>query len=92
MHSLVSDFFQIKSFVFRLLDKCKIVDNRKHYTLAVTKFQDILKDTSTKLENVYYQHILCPQINYVHEEIREKTIHSLSVLVVMYITMIHPIN
>lgn len=88
--SIFSDFLQIKSFVFRLYDKYNIADDRKNYTKAISIFQDILKDTSKKLENVYYDHVLCPQIHTIHKTYRDDVIQIVSIMLIIYITTIHP--
>jgi hypothetical protein len=90
MSSILSEFLEIKSFVFRLYDKYKIADDRKNYTKAVSIFQNILKDTSKKLETTYYDYVLSPQINTFHGEYRDKIVRMASILLIMYITTIHP--
>lgn len=90
MSSILSDFLEVKSFVFRLYDKYNIADDRKNYTKAVSIFQDILRDTSKKLEDVYYHHVLCPQIQTVHSNHRDNVVRVTSLLLIMYITTLHP--
>ena len=90
MYAILAEFFQIKKHVFQFLDKYKIAEDRKHYTKAVCLFENVLRDTSTKLENIYYDHILRPQINVVHTKMRDETVNVASLIVVLFITKTHP--
>ena len=90
MVPILSDFLRIRSCVLRFLDKCSIADDRKHYTHAVTMFHKTLQSTSKRLEKIYYEHVLMPQINMVHTNMRNSTVNLVSLLVVMLITGIHP--
>lgn len=89
--SIIYDFLQIKSFVFRLHDKYGIVDDRKNYTKAIRTFQNILKDTSKRLEATYYDYILSPQINTVHSKYREGVVGIASIVLILYLTSTRPL-
>ena len=90
MDSILIEFSKIKNCVRQFIDKYNIADDRKNYTKASYLFQKILLETSTQLENVYYEHVLRPQINSVHMDIRNKTVDVASIIVIMYITKICP--
>lgn len=89
MYSIISDFLRIKSFVTQFLDKHKVADDRKQYTHAVRLFQNTLQETSAKLEDIYYQYILRPQIHVIHGVARNHVVHMASLLVLFYITGWH---
>ncbi len=89
MYTILADFFRIKSYVLRFIDKCSIVDDRKHYTKAVHLFQNTLYETSLKLEDIYYEHVLRPQIGIEHTKIRNETVDVASLIVLLFITRIH---
>jgi len=90
MDSILIEFYKIKNCVWQFIDKYHIADDRKNYTKATHLFQKILLETSTQLENVYYEHVLRPQINVVHTDIRNKTVDMASLIIIMYITKIYP--
>jgi hypothetical protein len=90
MDSILIEFSKIKNCIWQFIDKYNIVDDRKNYTKAVFLFQKILFETSSQLENVYYTHVLRPQVNMVHMNIRNKTVDMASLIVIMYITKIYP--
>lgn len=89
-HPILSEFDNIKRAVVGLLEKYTIADDRKNYTRAMCLFQQTLQETSTKLESIYFDHVLFPQINIMHTRVRNKTVDMASVLVIMYITRLHP--
>ena len=88
--SILSDFLQIKSYIFRLFEKHNIADNRKSYTRAIGIFQGVLKDTVKRLESSYYDCVLAPQINETHSHYKETLVKLASIVVIMYITSLHP--
>lgn len=86
MVSILNDFIRIRNSVLQFIDKYHIADDRKNYTKAVILFQKTLQDTSKKLDNIYYKHVLYPQMNSCHTNARDTVIKVASVLVLLYIT------
>ena len=92
MDSILNEFYKIKNCIWQFIDKYNTADDRKNYTKAAYLFQKILCETSLLLENVYFDHVLRPQINIVHNDIRNKTVNMASLIVIMYITKAKPKN
>lgn len=90
--SILSDFLRVRGIVFQLLEKQGIADDRRNYTMAATLFQKTLRDTTKRLENIYFQHVLMPQIGSAHTRARNITVQTVSVMVIMYITRRCPIG
>jgi hypothetical protein len=90
MYSIISDFLQIKNIVFNLYEKKEIADDRKNYTKAISIFKTILNQTSKRLEKTYYDYVLSPQIRTIHTEYRNDVVKLVSIILIMYITTIHP--
>lgn len=89
MYHMLHHFSNIKGLIGRLAEKHSIADDRKNYTKALALFQDTLMDASTKLENIYYEYVLCPQINNVHADVCNVTVEVASIVIVFYITELY---
>lgn len=83
---MLHHFSNIRGLIGSLAEKHSIADDRKNYTRALALFQDTLVDASRRLEKIYYDHVLCPQINHVHREACNSTVELASIVTVLYIT------
>lgn len=90
MIPILNDFFRIRSSVLQFIDKYRIADDRKNYTKAVMLFQKTLQDTSKRLDNIYYKHVLYPQMNSCHANARDMMVKVASMMVILYITGKYP--
>ena len=90
MHAILAEFLRIRGFVMRFFEKHSIADDRRNYTRAVCLFQKTLRETSDRLEKIYYEHVLRPQIGAVHTKARNSTVDMASLVVLLLITGRHP--
>lgn len=86
MNLMLHHFSNIRGLIGSLAEKHGIADDRKNYTRALALFQDTLVDASRRLEKIYYDHVLCPQINHVHRRVCDGTVELASIVTVLYIT------
>jgi hypothetical protein len=60
---IINLFIDVKTKLFLMLDDQAYLSNNSRYITCLTEIMEVLRTTLSKIEDIYYRHILFPKLS-----------------------------